>query len=399
MQRTAASPSASSKAALWRLALAGLWLFGACNPTGLLAQQETVLDSRSLVSDGGFENRSGCPTDYNQQRLRSLSDWVQPTEGTPDHFASCSRLAGVPDNRFGSEPALEGKAYGGLVLFSRSKWRYREYLSTALVRDLAPGEWVCVSAWVTAAEQAGIVADGFGVLLSDEKPRGERDYAVKAAPQLVNPTGHFLEWTEGWVNLSDAVQAQGGERWLTVGNFDRKGHTRIAASANAPSDATKWAYVYVDGVEVVPVDRPEDCACLVRKIADEMQDPPEPLTRVRELERDTLHFDFDSDALSEEGRQVLDSWGAQLRRNRFLRLEVHGHTDDVGPEGYNAGLSQRRAAAAFDYLMDQGVQPDRMRMAAHGSLQPAASNADDWGRARNRRVEFRLVEQAFIELD
>ena len=150
---------------------------------------------------------------------------------------------------------------------------------------------------------------------------------------------------------------------------------------------------------MVPVDRPEDCACLVRKIADEMQDPPEPLTRVRELERDTLHFDFDSDALSEEGRQVLDSWGAQLRRNRFLRLEVHGHTDDVGPEGYNAGLSQRRAAAAFDYLMDQGVQPDRMRMAAHGSLQPAASNADDWGRARNRRVEFRLVEQAFIELD
>ena len=66
---------------------------------------------------------------------------------------------------------LEGCAYGGLVLFSRSKWRYREYLTTELIRDLAPGEWVCVSAWVTAAEQAGIVADGFGALLSAEKPR------------------------------------------------------------------------------------------------------------------------------------------------------------------------------------------------------------------------------------
>ena len=49
--------------------------------------------------------------------------------------------------------------------------------------------------------------------------------------------------------------------------------------------------------------------------------------------------------------------------------------------------------------MDQGVQPDRMRMVAHGSLQPAASNSSGAGRARNRRVEFRLVEQAFIELD
>ena len=366
---------------------------------GLGGQVEDALDARSLVKDGGFERRGGCPIDYNQQRLRSLSDWRQPTEGTPDHFAACSKLAGVPDNRFGSEPALEGASYGGLVLFSRSKWRYREYLSTELIRDLAPGEWVCVSAWVSAAEQAGIVADGFGVLLSEAMPRGERDFALELAPQLVNPQGHFLEAKDGWVNLSDAVQATGGERWLTIGNFDAKGHTRIAASADAPKDATKWAYVYVDGVEVVPVDRPEDCACLVRKIADEMQDPPEPLTRIRELDRDTLHFDFDRDELRPEGRAILDRWGALLRKNRFLRLEVHGHTDDIGPEGYNAGLSQRRAEAAFDYLMDQGVQPDRMRMAAHGSLQPAASNSSGAGRARNRRVEFRLVEQAFIELD
>ena len=58
-----------------------------------------------------------------------------------------------------------------------------------------------------------------------------------------------------------------------------------------------------------------------------------------------------------------------------------------------------RAAAAFEYLMDQGVAPDRMRTAAHGSLQPAASNENGAGRARNRRVEFRLVEQAFVEVE
>lgn len=208
-----------------------------------------------------------------------------------------------------------------------------------------------------------------------------------------------MEATDGWVNLSDAVQAQGGERWLTLGNFDPKGQTRLALSSSAPKDATDWAYVYVDGIEVVPVDKPEDCACLVRQIAAEMQDPPEPLTRVTELERDTLHFDFDEAVLQPEDQAKLDRWGRLLRRNRFLRLEVHGHTDAVGPEGYNAALSERRAASAFDYLMDQGVAPDRMRTAAHGSLQPAASNASGSGRARNRRVEFRLVEQAFVEVE
>ena len=395
--RIAESPSVSSKGGALRLC--GAVLCAVLLLPGLDAQVGTVLDSRSLVTDGGFELRGGCPIDYNQQRLRSLTDWRQPTEGTADHFAACSKLAGVPDNRFGSEPALEGKSYGGLVLFSRSKWRYREYLSTELVRDLAPGEWVCVSAWVSAAEQAGIVADGFGVLLSPEMHRGERDFALEMAPQLVNPRGHFLVWTVGWVNLSDAIRAEGGERWLTIGNFNAKGQTWIAASANAPKGATKWAYVYVDGLEVVPVERPEDCACQVSKIAEEMQDPPEPLTRIRELDRDTLHFDFDRAELRPEGRAILDRWGEMLRRNRFLRIEVHGHTDAIGPEGYNAGLSQRRAEAAFDYLMDQGVQPDRMWKSAHGSLQPAASNDSDSGRARNRRVEFRLVERAFIELD
>lgn len=370
--------------------------------TGCSALAQTsvaVLDAASLVLDGGFESKKFCPSDYNQQRLRTLTSWEQPTEGTPDHFAACSGSAGVPVNLFGKEQGLDGEAYGGLVVFSRAKWRYREYLTTELKRSLSPKEWVCVSFWYSAAEKAGVVADGIGALLSSEKPQGERDYILDYAPQMVNPKGHFLESSEGWVKLSDAVQAEGGERWLTLGNFDPKGETRLALSANAPKDASDWAYVYLDAVAVVPVDQPEDCACLVGKIESEMSDPPEPLTRVEELERDTLHFGFDDASLQSEDKVKLDRWGSMLRRNRFLRLEVHGHTDAVGPEGYNAKLSDQRAQAAFAYLMDQGVAPDRMRTNGHGSAIPTASNKDAQGRARNRRVEFRLVEQAFIEVD
>ncbi len=83
---------------------------------------------------------------------------------------SCSSRAGVPINRFGEEAALEGEAYGGLVLFSRSKWRYREYLSAKMKRELAPNEWVCISVWLSAAETAGIVADGFGVTCLRDAP-------------------------------------------------------------------------------------------------------------------------------------------------------------------------------------------------------------------------------------
>ena len=64
---------------------------------------------------------------------------------------------------------------------------------------------------------------------------------------------------------------------------------------------------------------------------------------------------------SQEDVVKLERWGRMLRRNRFLRLEVHGHTDATGPEGYNAVLSKRRAETVFEYLLDIGVAPDRMR--------------------------------------
>ena len=85
----------------------------------------------------------------------------------------------MPENRFGEEAGLEGEAYGGLVVFSRAKWRYREYLSSAeLTRALAPGEWVCVSVWLVRGGDCGhVVADGIGVaVVSMTRPRGERDF-------------------------------------------------------------------------------------------------------------------------------------------------------------------------------------------------------------------------------
>ena len=114
--------------AVW-LAIVGMG-FGAGAQT-----PSTVLDASSLVRDGGFESKKFCPSDYNQQRLRTLAHWEQPTEGTPDHFASCSGSVGVPINRFGKELGLDGEAYGGLVVFSRAKWRYREHVQHLCKRN------------------------------------------------------------------------------------------------------------------------------------------------------------------------------------------------------------------------------------------------------------------------
>jgi outer membrane protein OmpA-like peptidoglycan-associated protein len=71
-----------------------------------------------------------------------------------------------------------------------------------------------------------------------------------------------------------------------------------------------------------------------------------------------------------------------------LKLEVQGHTDNVGDDDYNLRLSRARAAAVRDWLVANGVAGSRLGVNGYGKARPVASNDDDNGRARNRRVEI-----------
>ena len=74
-----------------------------------------------------------------------------------------------------------------------------------------------------------------------------------------------------------------------------------------------------------------------------------------------------------------------------LQFEIQGHTDDVGDDAFNLDLSQRRAESVMIWFLQNGLLADRMRAIGYGETVPMADNANDAGRAQNRRVEFRLV--------
>lgn len=75
-----------------------------------------------------------------------------------------------------------------------------------------------------------------------------------------------------------------------------------------------------------------------------------------------------------------------------LRLEVAGHTDNVGAEDYNQQLSEARATAVRNYLRHTiGIATDRMTVRGYGEMHPLVSNSSSTGRAVNRRVEFRIL--------
>ncbi len=75
-----------------------------------------------------------------------------------------------------------------------------------------------------------------------------------------------------------------------------------------------------------------------------------------------------------------------LNRYADMRVEIQGHTDAIGTETYNQGLSERRAVAVREYLISKGINASRLTTKGFGELQPTASNDNAAGRALNRRA-------------
>ncbi|MFW7343557.1 OmpA family protein [Pollutimonas sp. H1-120] len=108
------------------------------------------------------------------------------------------------------------------------------------------------------------------------------------------------------------------------------------------------------------------------------------------LNADTF-FDFDKATIKPEGRQVLDQVAAQANTINLETLIATGHTDSIGTEQYNQGLSQRRANSVKTYLVNKGIPADRIYVEGKGESSPVASNKTREGRAQNRRVEIEIV--------
>jgi len=102
-----------------------------------------------------------------------------------------------------------------------------------------------------------------------------------------------------------------------------------------------------------------------------------------------IYFDFNSSEIKPESEAVLKQIAGILQRNPDWKLNVSGHTDNVGDDAFNLGLSQRRAAAVKDALVSRyKIAPDRLATSGYGASRPIEPNTTLEGRARNRRVEL-----------
>jgi len=104
-----------------------------------------------------------------------------------------------------------------------------------------------------------------------------------------------------------------------------------------------------------------------------------------------IFFETAKANLKDESFQQLNTVVEFMKDNPTLKLEISGHTDNVGGMAYNMKLSENRAKAVVDYMLSQGIDPSRLTFKGYGPKQPVSPNTTTAGKAMNRRVEFKIT--------
>lgn len=349
--------------------------------------------AQNLVPNGGFEDYRICPGAHTQHPSQfAVSSWFSPSVGTPDYFNVCSNgEADVPHNWAGVSDPYEGVGYAGLYLWAAMGRNYREYLQTELSERLVRDSLYYLEFHYKLSSYSKYSIDRIGLLLTDSLVRLNHDltFSVKPTFSIIKDTALTKE-TGLWEEAKMLYKAQGGEKFLMIGNFfDNKTthHYKIQFRPIAQEMLAHYAYYYIDDVSIIP-KYIRDQQLIAQVIPDLEIDEVKPNTNY--VLKD-INFQLDSYRLIPPSFTELDGVADYLLRHPGLRVQLFGHTDDRGSDRYNLKLSQARAKNVAEYLVSVGIKPDRIDHFGYGEAKPLMEGISEEARTLNRRVEIRFV--------
>lgn len=138
--------------------------------------------------------------------------------------------------------------------------------------------------------------------------------------------------------------------------------------------------------------REEEMARLQKALGQIAETRRTALGLVMNLGSDSIQFAFNKATLQPANRELLSRIAGVLLTSNGYKIQVFGHTDDVGSEAYNLELSERRAQSVSDYLLEAGIDPDILSAKGFGKSSPLMPGTDRRARAKNRRVEIGIID-------
>jgi outer membrane protein OmpA-like peptidoglycan-associated protein len=378
---------------------------------GLSTLTSFAQQGENLVPNGSFEATDGKVKKLGG--ITSATGWTSPTGMRADLFTpSKSPEINAPLNGYGKEDAREGSNYAGFTALSVGNKIPRSYVMVKLDAPMKKGMKYCVKFYVSLAEASKYASNQIGANFSKKEFATDEKTIIKDVAHILHPDNDTKTINQqfSWEEVCGTYTAEGGEKYLTIGNFYADDKTR--KETNKKSKDLKVtqiiaAYYYLDEVSVTLINDGLKCDCLIEEDVNEFSGTiyqkaivlNDKMTATQKIEAQQMFFAFGKANLTPVGEETLKFILDQMKANPDLKLEIMGHSDkqedSVGIEKPQyADMASKRVNLIYNYLSDNGIATTRLISSAIGSEEPNTEineNDDaDLTMAKNRRVFFKV---------
>lgn len=358
-------------------------------PLILNAQIQVTKDiGPELVPNNGFESIKRIPTHWfmNGEDFNNIMNyWTSPTLASPDVYTLTSKVPpSWKEKGFGDQLAYKGNVMIGLTVFGckYGKPHCREYVQVRLKEPLVIGQQYYFEMSVKHLDKS-LNVNNIGAFFAPGFIKKNFDIQITCKPQF-NTKEIIYTPGRSWVKLSGSFTSKTAATFMVLGNFYPDSLTK---TGQTPTTNLNFGYYYIDEV-------------YLKKIPPFVEIPSEEGTfedccieKGDTVTLKNIYFDFDKSVIREKSYVELNKLLRLLHENPNMRITITGHTDIVGRFRYNTWLSRNRATAVKQYLIDNAIDENRLKVVAMSYIKPAATNKTDEGRQLNRRVELVILDK------
>jgi OmpA-OmpF porin, OOP family len=369
-------------------------------------------NGENLVPNGGFE-----ATDGKIKKLASIESangWTSPTGVRADVFTP-NKMPDIntPINVYGKEEAKEGSNYAGIVAYSFGDKMARSYVMAKFDAPLKKGMKYCVQYHVSLAEASKYAVNNLGAVLSKKEFATDSKTPIIEKANILHYNNKIQNATYNWEKICGVFEAQGGEKYITIGNFEMNDKVKSEPNKMKKDDkelklkVLPFAYYYIDDVSVTLIKSDEECDCMLSENEEEYSSTiyqkaivlNDKMTPQQKIEAQKVFFPFGKNTFTPVGEESLDLIAEIMNANPEMKLQIMGHSDvkedELGKEKEKfADMSTKRVNAVISYLMNKGIAESRLIGSPNGSEEASdeieEADDDDLREAKNRRIIFKV---------
>ena len=384
----------------------------------ILFSTSSFLPAQNIVENGSFEVISGKPK--NPGEIFLAPPWVGGTKAIPDLYSPSAKnsLIKVPENAYGEQEPKDGKNYAGILIYSNREAEPRSFLSAKLKYPMLAGEHYCVRYYISFADLSKYASNNISCYISHDSIGSESDLILNHQPQVEHSTNRIFEKQWDWEAICRIYVADGGEKFITFGNFKPQTETRVISVKRPPGvtvSQIRDGYYFIDHISITPNATQENCKCEPGTFAfanldkeeasfeTDKEDIPDKViigttgsisgeaAVAKVVHEDvTVEFGLGKSNLDSKNTIALEEVSKFLKENDKAKITLISHNDKS--EAAVKGISKKRLDQVAKYLMSKGVDQGRIESKDVQATAPI----DDSGTKENRHLNM-VVEIKFSE--